>query len=132
VLPCLFPVNQDMMFLQYIIFFYGYGTYLHLGYEWQCIPADHPWINTSFQHYLHHAISIKNKPYHTGFFFKCWDQLFGTMHPDGVVKSAMVAQTRGERSREIWEKTAKPDYSVLLSPSFWAPSNFKKAPQKSA
>jgi hypothetical protein len=56
----------------------------------------------------------------------------GTMHPDGVVKSAMVAQTRGERSREIWEKIAKPDYSVLLSPSFWAPSNFKKAPQNSA
>lgn len=30
------------------------------------------------QHYAHHAISIKNKPYHTGFFFKLWDQLFGS------------------------------------------------------
>jgi len=66
VLPLLFPVNQDMLFLQYAFFFYGYGTYLHLGHEWECIPADHPWINTSFQHYLHHATSIKNKPYHTG------------------------------------------------------------------
>jgi hypothetical protein len=32
------------------------------------------------QHYLHHAISVKNKPYHTGFFFKLWDQLFGSMY----------------------------------------------------
>ena len=32
-------------------------------------------INTSFQHYCHHAKSLMNKPYHCGFFFKIWDQV---------------------------------------------------------
>ena len=61
-------------------FFYGYGTYLHWGFEFDSLPCDHPIINTAFQHHLHHAISIKNKPLHTGFMFKIWDQLFDTMH----------------------------------------------------
>ncbi|KAJ1468707.1 hypothetical protein T484DRAFT_1920167 [Baffinella frigidus] len=86
VLPLLVPINQDMLFLQYAFFFYGF-----------CV--------------------------------KCWDQLFGTMHPDGVAKSAMCAQQRGERSREVWEKTVVPDYSVLLSPSFWSPANFRELKQ---
>jgi hypothetical protein len=30
--------------------------------------------------YLHHAKAIINKPYHTGFFFKIWDQLFGSIY----------------------------------------------------
>ena len=119
VLPCLFPVNQDMLFAQYVLFFYGYGTYLHLGYEWESLPADHPWLNTSFQHYLHHAVSTRSQPYHTGFFFNVWDRLFGTMHPDGVHRSAMRARARGERTREQWEHTEKPDYRVLLRPTFW-------------
>ena len=118
-LPLLLPINQDMLFAQYVIFFYGYGTYLHLGFELPSIPADHWLLNTSYQHYLHHARSLKNKPYHTGFFFKIWDQLFGTMHPKGVEDSAMCAVQRGERTRELWEKTVKPDYSVLLSASWW-------------
>ena len=115
----------------YVIFFYGYGVYLHWGYELDYPDAHHPYLNTAFQHYCHHAKSIIGKPYHCGFFFKCWDQLFDTMHPDGAAESAMCAQERGERSREIWEKTVKPDYSVLLSPSFWLPSKIRKA-QKSA
>ena len=47
-----------------------FGIYLHWGFESDLLPADHPIMNTSFQHYAHHAISINNKPYHTGFFFK--------------------------------------------------------------
>jgi hypothetical protein len=30
--------------------------------------------------YLHHAKAIIHKPYHTGFFFKIWDQLFGSIY----------------------------------------------------
>ena len=45
---------MDMLFAQYVIFFYGYGTYLHLGFELPSIPADHWLLNTSYQHYLHH------------------------------------------------------------------------------
>ena len=33
------------------------------------------YINTSFQHYAHHAKSLMNKPYHCGFFLKIWDQV---------------------------------------------------------
>ena len=33
----------------------------------------------------------------------------------------MRARARGERSRALWEQTEKPDYSVLLSLSFWLP-----------
>ena len=62
-----------------------------------------------------------NRPYHTGFFFKVWDRAFGSLHPKGVEGSAMAARARGERSRALWEQTEKPDYSVLLSLSFWLP-----------
>jgi len=44
----------------------------------------------------------------------------------------MCAQQRGERSREVWEKIVVPDYSVLISPSFWAPANFKSRELKKA
>ena len=43
------------------VFFYGYGTYLHFGYEIDAIDAHNKYILSSYQHYLHHAVSIKNK-----------------------------------------------------------------------
>ena len=33
VIPMLIPVNMDMLFIQYGLMFYGYGVYLHWGYE---------------------------------------------------------------------------------------------------
>jgi lathosterol oxidase len=68
--PLIMPTNIDLMFAQFVCFFYLYGVYLHWGYELDSPNAHHPWINTSFQHYLHHARSVQNVPYHTGFFFK--------------------------------------------------------------
>ncbi|GAM17249.1 hypothetical protein SAMD00019534_004240 [Acytostelium subglobosum LB1] len=124
--PMIAPINMDMMFLQYAIFFYGYGSYLHWGYEFSWPDAHHPVINTAFQHYLHHAISIKNRPYHTGFFFKLWDQLFGSVYTEACF-CAKCEQAKGERSVEKWKKVEKPDYSVLLRPAFWfSPSTGKK------
>ena len=35
-LPMLAPVNMDILFGLFAIFFYGYGTYLHWGFEGTC------------------------------------------------------------------------------------------------
>ena len=66
----LMPINIDLLFFEFALFFYLYGTYLHWGYESPYVSAHNPILNTSFQHYIHHARSIKNIPYHTGFMFK--------------------------------------------------------------
>lgn len=124
--PMIAPVNMDMIFLQFGIFFYGYGSYLHWGYEFSWPDAHHPVVNTSFQHYLHHAISVKNRPYHTGFFFKLWDQIFGSIYM-GPCFCAKCEQAKGERSIEKWKAVEKPDYSALLKLSFWfSPAAEKK------
>jgi len=116
ILPAVIPINMDLLFFEYVTFFYAYGVYLHWGHEFNYPDAHHPWINSSFQHYLHHAISIKNKPYHTGFFFKTWDWMFGSLY-DG--KCFCVKCSKSERTLEAYEKIEKPDYRVLLQPSFW-------------
>jgi lathosterol oxidase len=125
-LPMITTLNIDLLFGTYLVFFYGYGVYLHWGFEVECLPADHPFMNTSFQHYAHHAISVKNKPYHTGFFFKIWDQLFGSIYTGETVISAMEARKRGLRTRAHWEKVELVDYSPLLTLSFWMESDKKK------
>jgi lathosterol oxidase len=119
--PMILPINMDLLFLTYGAFFYGYGVYLHWGHELAYPDAHHPWINTSFQHYLHHARSRENLPIHTGFFFKVWDKIAGSA-PDEPQASCLCAKccvARGERTHEAFEKIEKPDYSVLFSPRFW-------------
>jgi len=71
-----------------------------------------------FQHYLHHAKSIKNKPYHTGFFLQLWDRLFGSVF-DGDCLCAKCARDNNQRDAKAFETVIKPDYSVLWQPSFW-------------
>ena len=44
--------------------------------------------------YLHHAKAIINKPYHTGFFFKIWDQLFGSIYTGECVCCKSVVRNR--------------------------------------
>lgn len=117
--PLIAPVNIDMLFFMFSTFFYGYGVYLHWGFELEYPDAHHPIINTSFQHYLHHARSIKNRPYHTGFFIKAWDILFGTVWDQDCFCSK-CARNKGERTREEFDAVVKPDYSQLLKPSFWS------------
>lgn len=115
--PMVAPVNMDMLFVQFGVFFYAYGVYLHWGYEFESLDAHHPWINTSYHHYAHHALSVKNKPYHTGFYIQLWDKMAGSVLKD--CRCSKCARAKGERTLEAWEKVAKPDYSPLLSPSFW-------------
>jgi lathosterol oxidase len=116
--PLLIPINVDLLFFTFALFFYGYGVYLHWGYELPWPDAHHPWLNTSYQHHLHHARSTLRKPYHTGFFLKLWDQLFGGGYT-GPCECSRCARERGERSFGAWQRLEKPDYAVLLRPSFW-------------
>lgn len=118
IFPLIMPINMDLLFGIFAIFFYGYGVYLHWGYELAWPDAHHPIINSSFQHYLHHAKSTLRKPYHTGFFFKIWDQIFGSMYKDQCL-CAKCCVERGERTEEAWAALPKPDYSPLLTWSFW-------------
>lgn len=120
VFPLLVPINMDVMFFQWALFFYGYGVYLHWGYEFPWIHSTHPILNTSYQHYLHHQKSVNGieKTYHCGFMFKIWDQLFGTVWPNEN-HCADWARKNGERTEAQFKALNLPDYSVLLSPSFW-------------
>lgn len=42
VFPLLVPINMDIMFFQWALFFYAYGVYLHWGYEFPWLTSDHP------------------------------------------------------------------------------------------
>jgi hypothetical protein len=55
------------------------------------------------------------RPIFTGFFFKLWDQVFNTNYPD----SCKCFLCRPARSEKEWKDLPKPDYSVLLSPTWW-------------
>jgi lathosterol oxidase len=76
-------------------------------------------LNTSFQHYLHHAVSTKNRPYHTGFFFKIWDQLFGSIYPNEKCFCVKCQYKQGKRTLKHFKDIEKPDYSILLNWKFW-------------
>jgi len=124
------PLDVDMVYIATGVITMGWGMYLHCGHELAMIPHDHPILNTSFQHYAHHAISVKNKPYHTGFFVKLWDQIAGSVYRGDQVIPAVEDQKLGNRSRDRWEKEVKPSlpyYKVLSSPHYWL-ANRQNAP----
>lgn len=116
--PLLAPINIDLMFFEYAVFFYCYGCYLHWGYELDYPDAHHPILNTAFQHYCHHAKAIIGKPYHCGFFFKIWDDLFGSVYR-GDCFCVKCQRGQGLRSREKFAAIKVPDYTVMARPSFW-------------
>ncbi len=124
IIPAILPTNIDLLFGVFTTLFYGYGVYLHLGYEAKCLSAHNPVFNTSYHHYIHHAVSARGRPIFTGFFFKIWDNLFHTTEEDSGRKCICVA-CRPKRTIEEWKKVAKPDYSVLLSPGWWLSSTAK-------
>jgi len=116
--PLVAPINIDLMFFEYLIFFYVYGCYLHWGYELDWLDAHNPIANTAFQHYCHHAHAIMGKPYHCGFFFKIWDNLFGSVWK-GECFCAKCERKNGKRTLEQFKMITVPDYNELLRPSFW-------------
>jgi len=124
ILPLLMPINMDLLFLQFGLFFYTYGVYLHCGYEHSFISPHNGFINTSFQHYAHHARSSMNTPYHCGFFLKIWDQLFKCVYPaNKACFCAECARKNGERTKEAFSSISVPDYSPLLTSQFWCTWN---------
>jgi len=118
-IPLLMPVNLDALFITYLFCFYFYGIYLHSGYEWESLSAHNRYINTSFQHYCHHAKSLMNKPYHCGFFVKLWDRMFDCMYPEDKCFCAECCRAKGERTPEAYEKVYIPDYSLLFDSRVW-------------
>lgn len=120
--PLAGPVNMDLLFGTFAVFFYVYGVFLHFGHELEWPNAHTPHLNSSFHHYIHHARSVIHKPYHTGFFFQAWDAWSGAVYPieaGPTCPCANCARARGERSRARWATVAVPDYGVLLAPRFW-------------
>ncbi len=61
IIPLITPTNMDLLFVVYAILFYGYGVYLHWGYESPLLSTHNPIFNTAYHHYMHHAISVKNR-----------------------------------------------------------------------
>jgi lathosterol oxidase len=120
--PIVMPTNLDVLWFTFSILFYGTGVYHHSGYELKWPNAHTGFFNTSYHHYLHHSISINKKPYHCGFFFQAWDQLFGCMYK-GNCFCVQCSQAKGLRSREKFAEVVVPDYTVLLRPSFWLSAN---------
>lgn len=125
VIPMLIPVNMDVLFMQFGMMFYVYGVYLHWGYEHPNLSAHNKYINTSFQHYCHHAKSLMNKPYHCGFFLKIWDQLFQCEYEKNCF-CAECARGKGERTPEEFKKVEIPDYSRLFTIELWREASLTK------
>jgi lathosterol oxidase len=48
-IPVLIPINMDVLFATFAVFFYGYGTFIHWGYEAPWLDAHNSIINTPFQ-----------------------------------------------------------------------------------
>lgn len=125
VIPVVVPIDMDLLFGTFAVFFYGYGTFIHWGYEASWLDAHNPIVNTPFQHYCHHAVSGRTTVYHTGFFFKIWDQLAGSVYPKACF-CVRCQQKEGKRERHQWEKLEKPDYSKLLDISFYLSADAMK------
>ena len=121
VYPMLMPVNIDLMFAQWGTLFYIYGTYLHWGFESKYISAHNKVLNTAYDHHLHHRLSIKNKAIRTGFFLKIWDDMFGSIYKSDCL-CVRCQHEQGKRTLDEFKKVHIPDYSILLSPSFWLQS----------
>jgi hypothetical protein len=60
------------------------------------VAYDHPVLNTSFQHTVHHAVTSHGRDYHTGFLLKLWDDLAGTKYLGHAVVPAKLNERTAE------------------------------------
>lgn len=119
-IPMLFPTNVDLLFLQFALFFNIYGTMIHTGVDWAFLPIHGQRVlNTPYHHHIHHALSIKNKPLHTGFFLQVWDRAMGSVYAGDKCFCSQCDFQAGNRTREKYAQVVKPDYSLLLDYRFW-------------
>lgn len=118
--PLIMPINVDLLFAVYALFFYVYGVALHWGFESEHLSAHQAIINGPFEHYYHHAYATAGAPIYCGFFFKAWDALLGSVPPAGApCKCSRCEVLRGNRTRAKFDALVMPDYGLLLRPSFW-------------
>jgi lathosterol oxidase len=132
VLPLMIPINLDMIFSMFSLVFYLNGLIQHSGFEIPLfervgIDGHNQYFLTSYHHYLHHSKSTVARPLFNGQFFQVWDKLFNSADPSwkGTVpytcQCSKCGRSRGERDFKHWRKIIKPDYSVLLSLTYWFP-----------
>jgi len=114
ILPYFFSINMDLLFAIFALLFYGYGVYLHWGYESKYLTAHNSIFNTSYHHYTHHKVSGINTILYTGFFFKLWDNIFNTNKYD-----CECFLCRKVRSKKEFMELNKPNYRELLTLDFW-------------
>lgn len=121
-IPLLMPVNLDVMFaVRLILCPTCWSTgYLHCGFEFegQDNHFNSTLFFTNYHHNIHHTKSRGKNMYNLGAWLQVWDRAFGTLY-DGECTCAECQCKQGARSVEAWETLKKPDYSVLLEPSFW-------------
>lgn len=119
-LPFIVPLNLELVLLEFTLLFGAFGVALHTGVDYAIFPVHQKWFNSPYYHHLHHALSTKGEKntYHTGFFFQIWDQMAGTVYKGPCFCSECDAKA-GNRTKEAYDAIKKPDYSVLLSPSYW-------------
>lgn len=124
IFPLLFPVHLEMIFFMFSIFFYVNGLIQHSGYEIYFIDGHSKYFLTAYHHYLHHAKSVIHKPIYNGQLFQIWDYLFSSTYTEKCLCSR-CARENGEKTYEKWLEVEKPDYSILLKPSFWLSNSNK-------
>lgn len=120
IFPLVMPINMDLLFSTYLVFFYCYGVALHWGFESDFLSAHQSIVNGPYEHYYHHALSSAKSPIYCGFFFKLWDSLLGSVPAkDAACVCSRCEELRGKRTRAQFDALVLPAYSALLRPSFW-------------
>jgi Delta7-sterol 5-desaturase len=125
-LPFFIPVHQ-ISFVMFSTIALAINVYGHLGYEvmpkWFRNSLFFEFINTSVYHNMHHSKFKGNY----GLYFRMWDRLLGTEHPDYVRDYDKIQQQRfGERiqpeheSKTILKKSIAAVLMVTLSISAFA------------
>lgn len=121
-IPLLIPVNLDVLFAVRLLLCptCWMTGYLHCGFEFK--QQDNHFNSrlffTNYHHNVHHTKSKGKAVCNIGAWLQIWDRAFGTLYT-GECACAACQCKEGARSPEAWAVVTKPDYSVLLSPSFW-------------
>lgn len=81
VIVFLFPIHRYAIGL-FMLFMLSFNIYGHLGYElfprWLVRTRVGRWLNTSTNHNMHHKLFRGNY----GLYFRFWDIVMGTTHPE--------------------------------------------------
>lgn len=101
VITCVMPMHP-LTILLFTISGFIINVYGHLGYELMPRKFRHTWlfevVNTSVHHNLHHKKFRGNY----GLYFRVWDRLMGTEHPDYVKEyDQLQAQRFGHKQFSI-------------------------------